>query len=78
MHSGSQVVGVEVRGQSEKIDLEEVQAETLEGHDKATVLRVAHDAKEVKAKQISGTGLVAEHTGLSPVVQIEAPDTKLS
>jgi hypothetical protein len=77
-HAGSQIIGVEIRGQSEKIQIEEIRAERIEGREKANTLRVSFDSKEVEAKKISGESLVAEHAGMSAVVQIESPDTKLN
>jgi hypothetical protein len=76
--AGSEIYGVEVAGQSEKIEVEAISAETISGPELATVLRVSGNTKEVKAKEISGTGLVAQHAGLAPIVKIESASAKLN
>jgi hypothetical protein len=76
--AGSQIVGVEIRGKSEKVSVKNVSADSISGPEKATALRVAPKTTDIEVESVKGVAISAAHSGLAPVVQIESENAKIN
>ena len=76
--AASRIVGVEIRGKSSAVSVENVSAESLKAREKAVGLRVAPKTSEVEVKKARASDLQAKNSGLALPVEIQSEECKLS
>lgn len=75
--SASQIVAVEVRGESSDIEIKDIQAKSLTAVEKAVGLRIAQKTSSIKVEKVRASDLKAAHSGAELTVEIQSEDVEM-
>jgi hypothetical protein len=76
-HAGDRIIGVEVRGKSEKVEIKGIIGDTLSGGEKAVVVRTVAGSLDLSVESVSASAISSDSPGKAVAVEIESERTKL-